>query len=381
MKCFSFLFRPVRVFCFFFFVLGGAFSLSAQESHPPSKKLLFIMDKMNAGGTERSLVNLINHYPDKSARLYIYLLSRGGALESLLKQNPQVRLIDKTTAYKTRFDVVISYAPWIDVSLWINAIQAKRRIQWIHTDHAYFNRLARDMKSKSDLYQKIDEFLCVSHIASSQFRKRFPQLRGKVHTVYNIFDNASILEQAQEVPTDMRMDDGLMNVVTVARLSPEKNIDKAIELHKNFEKNGIYFRWYIIGEGKERQKLEQLIQEAGLEERFILLGYRKNPYSYMKAADIFALLSSSEGFGMVVTEAKVLQKPILVTDFPAVKEQIEHGVNGLVVQQDFFSLYAGLEQLLLNQDLRTSLVTSLEGFTIDNDYQYKRMQRYFFGEE
>lgn len=179
----------------------------------------------------------------------------------------------------------------------------------------------------------------------------------------------------------MCMDDGLMNVVTVARLSPEKNIDKAIELHKNFEKNGIHFRWYVIGEGKEKQKLEQLIQEAGLEGKFILLGHRENPYKYMKAADIFALLSSSEGFGMVIAEAKVLQKPILVTNFPAAKEQIQDGVNGLIAQQDFFSLYAGLEQLLLNPELRNTFIHSLEGFGVDNAYQYERMQRYFFGGE
>jgi glycosyltransferase involved in cell wall biosynthesis len=352
-------------------------SLAAKEKELP-KKLLFIMSKMNIGGTERSLINVVLNYPDTTAKIYIYLLERGGALENLLLQNPQVQLIDKKTAYKLSFDVAISYAPWIDVKLWVDNIKADRRIQWIHTDNAFFRRLENAMKNNKKQYEKIDSFVCVSKIATEQFKKRFTQFKDKVHTIYNIFDNVSILKLGEEIPPDMRFDDGLPNIVTVARLAPEKCIDKAIEIHKRFEANGIHFRWYIVGEGSERPKLERLIQEAGLDGKFILLGQRQNPFKYIKSADIFALLSSSEGFGMVIAEAKVLQKPILVTNFPAAHEQITDNVNGLIVEHDLRSIYGGLEQLLLNPELREKFTKELEGFTFDNDPQYQKMKRLFF---
>jgi len=333
---------------------------------------------MNVGGTERSLINLIMNYPDTSAHLYVYLLQRGGPLESLLKRNPQVRFIDQRTACKGHFDVVNCYAPWINVSLWVDGIDTKRRIQWIHTDSTFFNRLSRDMARKKKLYQKIDSFICVSKIASDQLRRRFPRIKEKIHTIYNIFDNDSIRKQGKEIPTDMILNDGIPNIVTVARLSFEKRLDKAIATHKNLEKNGIHFRWYVVGDGNERPKLEKLIHDAGLDGKFILLGERKNPYMYIKAADIFALLSSSEGFGMVIAEAKVLQKPILVTNFPAAKEQIKNGINGLIVEHDLGSIYEGIEQLLLNPALREKFIKELEGFTFDNKPQYEKMQILFF---
>ena len=372
----------VSRFVTFLFVLYCSFwqmtPLEAKHKAPHGRKLLFIMDKMYVGGTERSLINLLSNYPKKTDHIYVYLLKRGGPLEAFLRDNPQVQIIDQKTAYKSQFDVVISYAPWIDVALWVDAIPTKRRIQWIHTDNKFFNRLGRSMQREKKKYEKINSFICVSQIASNQFKKQFPQVKEKVHPIYNIFDNASIIKQAREIPDDMILNDGIPNIVTVARLSPEKCLSKAIAIHKLFEKNGIHFRWYVVGEGNERPHLEKLIHEAHLDGKFILLGQKTNPYKYIKAGNIFALLSSSEGFGMVISEAKVLDKPILVTNFPAAKEQIKNGVTGLIVEHDIRSIYEGLEQLLLNPHLRQKLVRELEGFTFDNSTQYEKMEKLFF---
>ena len=135
--------------CLFFCLLVPHQGFAKEEA----KKLLFIMDKMNIGGTERSLINLLKNYPDQSAKLYVYLLKRGGELEEELLQNPQVQIIDQKKAYKDSYDVAISYAPWIKTSLWVDTIKAKRRIQWIHTDEAFFRRLERDISQNKNEYK------------------------------------------------------------------------------------------------------------------------------------------------------------------------------------------------------------------------------------
>ena len=73
------------------------------------------------------------------------------------------------------------------------------------------------------------------------------------------------------------------------------------------------------------EELKELIAQNNLEDSFILLGKKTNPYPYMKACDLYVQPSRYEGKAVTVTEAKILGKPILITNYPTARSQIEDG--------------------------------------------------------
>ena len=96
---------------------------------------------------------------------------------------------------------------------------------------------------------------------------------------------------------------------------------KIKEKHKNV-------RWYVLGEGPERKRLEHLIDSLGLQEDFILSGSVENPYPYYKSADIYVHATGFEGKSIAIQEAQTLGLPIIASE--SNREQIENGVDGIL---------------------------------------------------
>ena len=107
-------------------------------------------------------------------------------------------------------------------------------------------------------------------------------------------------------------------------------------------------RIYIVGDGPLKEELQNKIKELGVEETFVLLGKRENPYPYIKAADYFLLASYYEGYGMVLVEAKTLNKYIIITDSAAREALLEYD-NKLILKNDDKGIYDGLKNVIKKQ--------------------------------
>ena len=137
-----------------------------------------------------------------------------------------------------------------------------------------------------------------------------------------------------------------INFVTVARLVPQKALDRLIKIHYNLIKNlGHKHNFYIIGDGPEKEKLEKMIKKYNVENSFFLLGKKENPYPYIKNADYFCLLSQFEGYGMVLEEAKILNKPIIITN-TAAREAVEEYKNAIILENETKQIYEGIERII-----------------------------------
>ena len=150
-----------------------------------------------------------------------------------------------------------------------------------------------------------------------------------------------------------------INLATVGRLNYQKGYDMAIEACKKLVEKGYDIRWNILGEGEERANLENLIKKYNLEYRFVLLGIKENPYPYVQNSDIYVQTSRFEGKSIAIDEAKILNKPILITNFTTVRDQISDGVNGLIVDMNVDSIVDGLETLIKDSNLRNKLKKNL----------------------
>lgn len=116
------------------------------------------------------------------------------------------------------------------------------------------------------------------------------------------------------------------------------------------KQKGLKFKWYIIGNGHLENKIKELIRQEKVEDYFVLLGIRENPYPYIKNCTILIQPSRYEGKSIVLDEAKILAKPILVTAYPTVSDQIKNGKEGIIVPMTPEGIVKGVEKYLSESD-------------------------------
>jgi len=136
---------------------------------------------------------------------------------------------------------------------------------------------------------------------------------------------------------------------TAARLVAGKNILRCLEIHLELKRRGISCVWQIAGEGPQRSILQKTIRAYGLDDEFILLGQREDMVNLFSQADVFVLLSESEGCPTVIIEAIACACPVVTTPVHGVKRYIEDGQNGYIVGFDKQEQVDRLHRLLDNQ--------------------------------
>jgi glycosyltransferase involved in cell wall biosynthesis len=141
-------------------------------------------------------------------------------------------------------------------------------------------------------------------------------------------------------------------VVTVSRLTTDKQAGQCLQVHHRLRKAGVNFRWYWVGSGPDEASLRSEIETLGMTDDFLLVGNQPDVYQWMKRCDVFALLSSSEGCPTVVMEALAVGCAVIVTKVNGADELIENGRNGLIVRNDADSIGEGLSRLVCDARLR-----------------------------
>ena len=148
-------------------------------------------------------------------------------------------------------------------------------------------------------------------------------------------------------------------ILAVGRLNRQKGFDILIKAFaKSALKNTV--KLVILGEGKERKNLEELIAELNLKNQVLLFGKVDNPFIYMKHAIFFVLSSRFEGFGNVIIEALACETPVITTNCESgPSEIIENGKNGLLVPvADEEALKVAMEKLFYDRELYKRLKTN-----------------------
>lgn len=265
-------------------------------------------------------------------------------------------ILRKTNPIFDKFDLAIDYYGYgIFNSKYISDyVIADKKVMWIHDE-----RLSPISRSRA-LFDKFDIFYGVSNACVKAFDKEFPETRDRTRLFYNFIDTNMIKEKSNEAISDEIFNYNGFKLISVGRLENQKGFDLAIETAYELKKSGFKFKWGIVGEGSHRSKLEKMIATLNLSEEVILLGSKSNPYPYMKRCDIYVQPSRHEGYGLTVAEARALCKPIVATELNCFKEQIESGETGILVDFSVKAFQEALENLMLNPDLLLKLEKKLQ---------------------
>lgn len=220
----------------------------------------------------------------------------------------------------------------------LRCVQARKKICYIHCD--YLNSGNRSAYSDR-LYRKFDAVVCVSNSTRRHFVEALPDMAERTFACPNPIDAEEIRRKAMMDPVEY--DSRYLNLLSVARLIPEKGIARFVRLLSKVDTSKI--KYTIVGEGSERRDIEQLIDEFHLEKVVALCGEQENPYRYMTNADMLVVPSRHEAAPVVFQEAKVLRLPVWTTRTTSADEMIgDH--FGYVVDNTNVGMERGLRQLL-----------------------------------
>jgi len=250
---------------------------------------------------------------------------------------------------KGDYEVEIAFLEGPITRLFSSKNKKTRKIVWIHNDISLVFGTGIKAKIKKWLdkktYRKYQELIFVSQDNLEKFNEVYPSEKIENRKViYNYIDKKNILEKAKE-GKEIEFSKAIPNFVTVARLVPQKAIDRLIRIHSELINHGLKHNFYVVGEGPERQKLEEMIKKYKVDNSFFLLGKKENPYPYIKSSDCFCLLSKFEGYGMVLEEAKILNKPIIITN-TAAREAVRGYENATILENTDIGIYEGLKEII-----------------------------------
>lgn len=338
------------------------------------KRILFINGHLNAGGVERSLVDILKHMDYTKYAVDLLLLEDTGDYASELPSEVKVLFRDIHHTYgsfassirrcivahdwmclrlrflfllqkffgacalkrvatillgKHHYDCVIGFRPGICSDLAAYSVQTDRKITWWH--HGEFNV---DCATYGNMCSKMNAVAVVSQSCKAMLQEKLPELESKLVCIPNMLDAVAIGQKAGNSPYTGDM----LHIVSVGRLAPEKHFENIIPVAKMLRDMSTDFVWHIVGDGSEQARLESLIVENDLKDHVILDRSKTNPYPYMKYADLFVHPSYVESQGLTVLEAMALGVPCVVTKSRGPCEFIEDGVNGLLTEQSPESL-------------------------------------------
>ena len=156
------------------------------------------------------------------------------------------------------------------------------------------------------------------------------------------------------------------SIVSVGHLSVAKGTELALEVAKNLKNRNINYVWYFIGSDSRDKEYLKMVERYGTHENIKFLGVLVNPYPYMKQNKIIAHLSYFEGKSIALDEAKIIGKPVVVTNFSTVSDQFKDGFNASICDFNVNAIANAIEELLDNKELIHKYSSNLKSEIMDN---------------
>ena len=367
------------------------------------KKIAFFVQWMLCGGVENALIALSKELVERGNDVTVYLLKEKGDFIKKIPESVQVKLVPmdekirndipvggtkvtirECTANKEylkaikflikhqinrssfaelnvdlskipdlneKYDIAVNFHMHSPFLVWYlsERVYANKKYTWIHND---FTTTNYDILFLKKYLMCVDQFFAVSTQLKKEFVEIMPEVLPKTQVALNIVPIDEICEKSEAFYPDEYQKSECLKILTVGRLEEQKGYDFAVQICKKLKKNGLKFKWYVLGDGTLRNELNKAILENGLSEYFYLLGNKMNPYPYFKYCDVYVQTSRHEGYVTTVTEAKIFNRPIVTTDVSGAREQIIDGVNGEIASIDSDSLYEKVKKIIENQNIR-----------------------------
>ena len=359
------------------------------------KTVLFINGHLDAGGCERSLIDVLKNIDYEEYDVDLLLLEHMGDYRDEVPKDVNVILRSIDYAFggfiscikrsiirkdwfsfyfriyyilgdkvnhrfwrrlkklfkevRCNYDIIVAYRPGICTELAAFAFQGNKKISWWHHGCMNFSGKSADLLGIS--YRQMDSIVAVSSSSALLVAETFPDIQNKIEVIPNMIVPTELYNKSKQFePKEFQNSD--LKIISVGRMSPEKNMILCPHIANLLKKSGISFRWILIGDGEEESKVKNAIEQLHLQNNVIMVGKKSNPYPYIVNADIMVHPSLVESQGITLLESMVLRTPVIAVASKGPQEFINTGENGYLVDNNAEEIAHTIEMLNTSTSLR-----------------------------
>ena len=346
------------------------------------KKVLLFVDNLDEGGVSKVLIDLLENINREKYDITIMTLYINGIYKDKIKEygkfkycfdipepndnslkanlyrkywGGMLRLPEKFMYkwfVKEKYDIEIAFIHgWSTKFISGSNNKKSKKIAWVHVDLVTWNRVDgvfKNLEHHKKAYSKFDEVLCVSQTVKEGVEKKYNVKNARV--LYNPINREKILKLSNEKIDDIKLS-SKFRLISVGRLSEQKGYDRLLRVFKKLKSDGLDIELILVGNGDKYNELNEYIVENKLEKDVTLLGFKENPYKYVRASDLFVCSSISEGFSLVIGEAMAIGIPVVSVDCPGPNEVLDFGKYGELVNNNEGDLYNGIKEMINNKVL------------------------------
>lgn len=358
-----------------------------------SINILFRLRSLEMGGVVKVLIDILNHLPQDKLDITLMVNLFQGELRNEIPSNIKIIKIAKGKEdfsknpfllkiqlafrllklnllnqfpflmkfyYKKGYDIEIAFGR-SELEMVLRSPQKKsKKAAWVHWEFSQDPNLNRSDFLVKQLQEFDHVFFCSDNVRQ-QVKELFQIELKSTSVVYNVIHPAEIQALSKLEVNDLpEFTEKLFTFVSVGRVKNGKGYPLLFEIHKDLILRGVKHRIIIIGDGDKLKELKQKSKESNLEDSFILLGNKDNPFPYLKNADCFILPTQSEAYPLSVKEALLLGLPVLVTDVGGVNEIVSDGIDGLLMKYDREDIMKKMEMILSKPELFEQLKSGAE---------------------
>ena len=367
-------------------------------------KILFRHRSMEMGGVEKVLLSLVNNLnPDKFEMTVCLNLNQGELRDEFpphvrkvvlapgkedFSRNPiiqkiqlakrkllleklrkQPKIVDKKFL-KEEYDIEIAMSYGDFESVLNSTNRNSKKIGWFHSE-INVPKLQPLVPKILEHFPQFDQLIYCSQRIMDLMHEHYPDLDYPPEKVIiNVIPIEDIRRNAQQPIDDFPLQDNPI-FVAIGRLHSRKGFHKLMDAHAKLLSEGLRHKVLVIGDGEEYQNLLNQKEKLKVNETFILLGGRMNPYPYLKKADFFIMPSESEAWPLVLAEALILKKPVIATNTGDVQSMIKDRQTGYLISYSTDEIYKAMKAFLTDVEMIRAINNNLRD--IDRQFDSRKI--------
>ncbi len=304
------------------------------------KKMLFIVPSLAVGGSQRVLLTLLKNINRNLFDISLIIVIQKGEFYDQVPNDIKVvhlgckrMLVAFTPLYQTihklQPDIIFSTLGYLNFTLILLKCFMANNFKLVVRES---NTVSVQIKSLSHtwlwwllyrfLYKKADKIICQSDYMLDDLVHKFSISKEKMSRIYNPIDTLKVRKKADFGPSPF-LDFGKgPHIIGVGRLVHQKGYEQILNFFPKILEQFPNAQFWILGTGELELTLKKLINELDISKHVHLVGHQKNPYSWMKHADLFVLSSHFEGLPNVLLEAITNKCAVLCLEHPGGTKEI-----------------------------------------------------------
>lgn len=379
------------------------------------KKVLFLIGSLSGGGVAKSMINLLHAFDKERYEVSLWIGHSGGLYADMVPEGVKVltspvrdalfegmrgiarllrmghpllacgsllRMVLSTInkakaglilakllpAIDGEYDAIIDYNGQHQLYYMVNKLKGKTKITFFHSDYTQWSYYK---KADAQYFPQADAIFSISEVCVNSLQKEFPDCTHKVQLMENI-SNPNLIEKWAN-SFQPKWNQGIFHLVTVGHVTKTKGTVLALEAARLLKDREIRFQWHFLGQlGCDENYLE-IVKNKGLEPNIVFHGAVSNPYPYMAESTLIVHPSQFEGKSIALDEAKLLCKPVVVTNFSTVHDQFENRVNANICEMTHESLADAIEDLLKHPEKQKQYSKFLKEHIYDNSSEVEKL--------